>query len=310
MRILELYRSFAEEYMALPVITGEKTASERFPGAVNTYCIEALMQDRRALQAGTSHFLGQNFSRASGIRYLSREGRLEHAWTTSWGVSTRLIGALIMAHADDDGMVMPPRLAPAHVALLPIIRNEDDRRTVMSFVESLSQELAGQTYDGRPVRVEIDDRDMNAGQRSWDWVRKGIPLRAEVGPRDIAKNAVFLGRRDTDPSKKQSTPRGELVATVSDMLREIQGNLYQRASAFQGENTVDIESESDFYDFFKTGGGGFARAHWNGSTEVEERLKSDLSVTIRAIPVTDGEPGTCPFTGEASPQRVIFARSY
>ncbi|MFW6211624.1 MAG: proline--tRNA ligase [Spirochaetota bacterium] len=312
LRILELYRRFAHEYMAIPVIAGEKSESERFPGAVATYSIEAMMQDKKALQAGTSHFLGQNFSKASGIQYQSREGQLEYAWTTSWGVSTRLIGALIMTHGDDDGMIMPPRIAPAHIALLPIIRKEEDRAQVMRYVDALADELRSTHYDGAPIRVEVDDRDMNAGERSWDWVRKGIPLRAEIGPRDIEKNAVFLARRDKPPKDKTSVGRDELVSSAPGLLAEIQKSLYDRALAFRDENTRRIDSKDEFYEFFKGEGGGFAVAHWNGSSEIEEQIKSDLAVTVRAMPNGPEyeEAGTCPFSGEPSSRRVVFAKSY
>jgi prolyl-tRNA synthetase len=312
LRMLEVYRRFAHDYMAMPVIAGEKSESERFPGAVNTYTIEALMQDRKALQAGTSHFLGQNFSRAQEIQYQSRDGQREFAWTTSWGVSTRLIGALIMTHGDDDGMVMPPRLAPSHIALLPIIRKEEERANVMRYVDSLATELREARYDGAPVRVTVDDRDINAGERSWDWVRKGIPLRAEIGPRDIANNAVFLARRDRPPKEKAAVDRSELVERVGAILGEIQDTLYSRALEFRESNTRDIDSKEEFYDFFKGEGGGFAVSHWNGSREVEEQIKKDLSVTIRAMPsgAEYETGGTCPFSGDPSARRVVFAKSY
>ncbi|MFW5745219.1 MAG: His/Gly/Thr/Pro-type tRNA ligase C-terminal domain-containing protein, partial [Spirochaetota bacterium] len=195
--------------------------------------------------------------------------------------------------------------------LLPIIRSEDDRAQVMRYADSLANELRGQVYDGRPVRVTVDDRDMNAGERSWDWVRKGIPLRAEIGPRDIEKDAVFLARRDRRPKEKTSVGRAELVGTIGSILTEIQESLYRRALAFRDENTARIESKADFYDFFK-GAGGFAVAHWNGSREVEEQLKADLAVTVRAMPTGPEyeEAGTCPFSGEPSSRRVVFAKSY
>ena len=311
LKMLEVYRTFAHDYMAVPVIAGEKSESERFPGAVSTFTIEAMMQDGKALQAGTTHFLGQNFAKASEIQYQDRDGQRQFAWTTSWGVSTRLIGALIMAHGDDDGMVMPPRIAPSHAVLLPIIRDEADREKVMDYVKSLEAEIKAQSYDGQPVRVVVDDRDMNAGERSWSWVRKGIPVRVEVGPRDIAENAVFFARRDLPPKQKKSMPRAEFVQNVGAILTEIQAALYARAVAFQNENTRVIDTREEFYEFFK-GDGGFAVAHWNGSTEVEEQLKNDLSVTIRALPAGSDyeQPGTCPFSGEPSERRVIFARAY
>jgi prolyl-tRNA synthetase len=310
MRILEIYRTFAEDYMATPVLAGEKTAGERFPGAVATYCIEALMQDRKALQAGTSHFLGQNFAKASGIRFQSREGREEHAWTTSWGVSTRLIGGLIMVHGDDNGVVMPPRIAPAHVALLPIIRSPADRAPVLGYCDRVAAELRGRVYDGKPVEVVVDRRESNAGERSWDWVKKGIPIRAEVGPRDIEKDAVFSGRRDG--TEKASLPRERFVATVPETLAEIQRGLLDRAREFLKANTREIDTEKEFREYFAEDGGGFALAHWNGSAEVEERIKQELSVTIRCIPLgyESGGPGRCPFTGEPSKGRVAWARNY
>ncbi len=311
LRMLDVYSTFCHEYMAVPVVAGEKSESERFPGAVATFAIEAMMQDGKALQAGTTHFLGQNFAKAAEIQYQNREGAREYAWTTSWGVSTRLIGALIMTHGDDDGMVMPPRIAPSHVAILPIIRNEEDREKVMEYVESLASELRSQEYDGRAVRVVVDDRDMNAGERSWDWVRKGIPVRVEVGPRDIAENAAFYARRDLPPREKKSMPRAEFVQNIGTVLTEIQDALYERALAFRDASTRRIDSKAEFYEFFQSGGG-FAVSHWNGSAEVEEQLKNDLAVTIRAMP--DGpdyeEAGTCPFSGEPSRRRVIFAKSY
>ena len=209
-KMLEVYKTFAEEYMAMPVLTGEKTAGERFPGAVSTLCIEAMMQDRKALQAGTSHFLGQNFAKASNIQYSSRDGDKEYAWTTSWGVSTRLIGGMIMTHGDDDGMVMPPRLAPQHVVILPIIRNEEDREAIMAYCNEIAANLRKQRFHERDVEVVVDDRDINAGEKGWGWVKKGIPVRAEVGPRDMANNSVFMARRDT--GEKQGVDKDEFAA--------------------------------------------------------------------------------------------------
>ena len=196
-KMLDVYKQFAEEYMAMPVLTGEKTAGERFPGAVNTLCIEALMQDCKALQAGTSHFLGQNFAKASGIKFQSREGREEVAWTTSWGVSTRLIGGMIMTHGDDDGMIMPPRLAPSHVVILPIIRKDADSEAVMAYCNETAEMIREQVYAGRPVEVVVDGRDINAGEKGWGWVKKGIPVRVEIGPRDMANDSVFVACKGT-----------------------------------------------------------------------------------------------------------------
>ncbi|MEX0818694.1 MAG: aminoacyl--tRNA ligase-related protein, partial [Pirellulaceae bacterium] len=223
-RMLDVYADFAENYMAMPVIKGEKTEGERFPGAVQTFAIEAMMQDRKALQAGTSHFLGQNFSRVQEIKFQDQHGQEEYCWTTSWGVSTRLVGGLIMTHSDDDGLIIPPRLAPKHVVILPIYRNDEERSQVIPYCESLKRELEAQSYSDGKVEVLLDDRDLRGGEKAWQHVKKGVPLRAEVGPKDIAKNAVFLGRRDT--GEKRGIGRDELVATVSSLLTEIQDGLF------------------------------------------------------------------------------------
>jgi prolyl-tRNA synthetase len=315
-RMLDIYADFAENHMAMPVIKGKKTANERFPGAEETFCIEAMMQDRKALQAGTSHYLGQNFARSSNIRFQNEAGELQHAHTTSWGVSTRLIGGMIMTHADDDGMVVPPRLAPQHAVILPIYRDDAARAEVLAYCKSLQAELAAASFHGRPVLVTIDDRDMQGGAKSWQWIKKGVPLRIEVGPRDVASGSVFVARRDTGEKKGQ--PRGEFVATVAAQLQAIQDNLLARARAFRDAHTRVIESKEDFYAYFTPRNkekpeihGGFALAHWNGSGAVEEQLRADLSVTIRCIPLEgDLSPGTCIFTGEPSRQRVIFAKAY
>ena len=310
-RMLNVYKQFAEEWMAMPVLTGEKTAGERFPGAVNTLCIEALMQDRKALQAGTSHFLGQNFAKASGIKFQSREGREEIAWTTSWGVSTRLIGAMIMTHGDDDGMVMPPRLAPSHVVILPIIRKDADREGIMRYCQETAAMLRAQHYAGRPVEVVVDDRDINAGEKGWQWVKKGIPLRVEIGPRDLENGAVYVARRDRSPKEKAGQDRAEFVATVADVLGEMQNNLFEKACAFRAEHTREINTWDEFTAFFEEGGG-FALAHWDGSGEAEKKINDELSVTIRCIPFDceAGGPGQCVVSGRPSRGRVVFARNY
>ena len=232
----------------MPVICGKKTEGEKFPGAVDTYCIEAMMQDRKALQAGTSHFLGQNFAKASGIKFLSESGSQEYAWTTSWGVSTRLIGGMVMTHSDDDGLVLPPRLAPAQVVILPVLHKEEERARVLEYCDALKAELSAQTYAGQPVRVEIDKRDLRGGEKMWSWVKKGVPVRVEVGPRDVAQDAVFAARRD-DGSKK-SVPRAEFAATIADTLKSIQDSLFARAKKYRDDNTVEISSKGDFYSFF------------------------------------------------------------
>ncbi|MEO6846006.1 MAG: His/Gly/Thr/Pro-type tRNA ligase C-terminal domain-containing protein, partial [Chthoniobacterales bacterium] len=317
-RMLRVYETFARDYLAIPVLCGEKTESERFPGAVRTYCIEAMVQDRKAIQAGTSHFLGQNFAKASDIKFLSRTNTQEIAWTTSWGVSTRLIGTLIMAHGDDDGLVLPPRIAPSQVVIIPITPKEDTRAAVLEACDKLAASISAQSYQGEPIRVEIDKRDIGGGVKSWDWIKRGVPVRVEIGPRDLEKNSAAVCRRDKGHKEKDFVSMDELPPKLPAILEEMQSNLLQRATEFRDSCSQRIDSKEEFYDYFtaKNSGkpeihGGFALTHWNGSKEVEAKIKEDLKVTIRCIPFTDSpETGTCPFTGEPSRQRVIFAKSY
>ncbi len=322
-KMLGVYASFAQDYMAMPVIRGEKTAGERFPGAVNTYSIEAMMQDRKALQAGTSHFLGQNFSKAQEIKFLSAAGREEYAWTTSWGVSTRLVGALIMTHSDDDGLVLPPRLAPAHVVILPIYRNDDERGPVLDYCGKLQRELAAQTYDGASVRAAVDDRDLPRADKKWQQVKRGVPILLEIGPRDIAGDTLMPKRRDeTAGEKKPAVPRGEFVARVADQLTAMQQNLFDRALALRAANTRHIARLDEFEAFFTPKNednpeihGGFAIAHVVEGPETEAILAKH-KVTIRCVPVAD-EPGfetpvegKCLFTGRPTTLRVLLAKAY
>jgi prolyl-tRNA synthetase len=315
MRILDLYADFAEHTMAMPVIKGEKTAGERFPGAVSTYTIEAMMQDRKALQAGTSHFLGQNFSKAQEIKFQSEAGQLEYAWTTSWGVTTRLVGALVMTHADDDGLVLPPKLAPAQVVIMPIYRSDDERGEVLQYCATLEQELASQSYAGEPVRVRIDNRDIRGGDKKWQWVKRGVPVRAEIGPRDVAGGKVSLGRRDS-PGRLES-PRAEFIGGITKMLDEIQHGLHERAASLRNDATVQIDNLKHFEAFFTPKDeerpeihGGLAYSHFVESSEMDEKLKQ-LKVTIRCIPLGGGgEPGRCIFTGQPSTRRGVFAKAY
>ena len=320
MRMLGVYATFANEWLAMPVITGEKTAGERFPGAERTFSIEAIMQDRKALQAGTSHFLGQNFAKASGIQFLDQNGAHQYAWTTSWGVTTRLIGGLLMTHSDDDGFVLPPRIAPAHVVIIPIFRSDDERPRVLEHCRKVAQELRAQRYADSPVGVIVDERDERGGEKVWHWVRKGVPLRLEIGPRDIDKDAVFAARRDRAPKDKQSIARVDFVANIGSTLQEIQEGLFARARAFRDEHTRRIDDRDEFYAFFTSERdtedapapihGGFALTHFSGDLELERKIKDDLSVTVRCIPLEKTEPGTCPFTGKPSAQRVIWAKAY
>ncbi len=314
--MLQVYKKVAEDFMAMPVITGEKTLAEKFPGAETTTCIEAMMQDKKALQAGTSHFLGQNFSKASDITFQSAQETEEYAWTTSWGTSTRLIGALIMTHSDDNGIVLPPRIASAHAVLLPIIRSDKDRQAVMAYTERLAARLREKFYYGRLLTVEIDER--NTGARNWDWIKKGVPIRVEIGPKDIEKDSVFVGRRDKHHKDKTAIQTDDFVAAIGDMLDEIQETLFNRALAFQQENTRSFDDAAAFNSFFTPQNtekpeihGGFALAHWCGDGACEERIKERLNVSIRCIPF-DGkkENGHCIECGRDSRQRVVFAKAY
>lgn len=311
LKILNLYARFAEDYMAMPVIKGEKSESERFPGAVGTYTIEAMMQDKKALQAGTSHYLGQNFSRAFNIKFLTAQSKEDFAYTTSWGASTRLIGGLIMTHSDDNGLVLPPKLAPVHVAILPVIHKEEQRGEIMAYCDTLADELRQISFDHKPLRIEIDVRELTGGEKGWSWVKKGVPFRIEIGSKECQNNSVFVGRRDKEYKERVSFNRQQFLENIVSQLTELQNNLYRRAQSFQQQNTTVLDNKSDFYEFFTKTDGGFALAHWNGDPAIETKLKQDLNVTIRCIPIVEKrEPGKCIFSGENSPQKVIFAKAY
>jgi prolyl-tRNA synthetase len=318
--MLDVYAHFAEHFMAMPVLRGLKTAAERFPGAVETYSIEAMMQDCKALQAGTSHFLGQNFARASEIKFQSREGTQEYAWTTSWGVSTRMIGGLIMTHSDDDGLVLPPRIAPAHVVILPILHSNDAGSRVREYVHQVAPRLRALSLDGRPVVVEIDDRDARGGQKQWEWVKKGIPIRLEVGQRDIERGTVSLARRDRGIGDKMEVPSAELPQVVIEVLADMQDGLFERAKRFRMEHMRPIGSQEEFFAFFTPKNqekpevhGGFAVSPWCGSQQCEMKIKEALKVTIRCIPidpVEDGKMTRCVLCGAPKQAVAVFAKSY
>ena len=320
-RMLDVYETFARDHVALPVFHGEKSESERFPGAVQTLCIEAMVQDRKAIQAGTSHFLGQNFSRASGIQFQTRDGKQEFGWTTSWGMTTRMIGTLIMTHADDDGLVLPPRIAPTHVVIIPITPKEETRNAVLQAADKLAAQLRSVRYFDAPLEVEVDRRDLGGGVKNWEWIKKGVPLRVELGPRDLESGNVAVSRRDQPVKSKEFLTTEEFVKQAVSLLDSIQNNLLQRATAFRDANTKPIDSKEEFYAFFTAKNsskpeihGGFALTHWDGSRAVEEQIKKDLKVTIRCIPFDDPanppEGGICPFTGNPSPRRVVWAKAY
>lgn len=302
-RMLGVYAKFAEEFMAMPVIQGVKTESERFAGALETYCIEALMQDGKALQAGTSHFLGQNFAKAFDVKYATKEGKQEYVWATSWGVSTRLMGALIMAHSDDYGLVLPPKLAPIHVVIVPIYKGEEQLNEISKYANSLRDELME-----LGLSVKFDDRDTHKpGFKFAEYEMKGVPVRIAIGPKDLEKGTVEVARRDT--LEKAFIAQNDVVEHVSKLMTDIQENIYQKALDFRSETTKSV----DDYDSFKTAidAGGFVYAHWDGTAESEERIKQETKATIRCIPI-DGkkEEGQCILSGKPSTQRVIFAKAY
>ena len=302
-RMLDVYARFAEEWLAMPVIKGVKTASERFAGAEETYCIEAMMQDGKALQAGTSHFLGQNFAKAFDVLFTNKENKQEHVWATSWGVSTRLMGALIMTHSDDHGLVLPPKLAPIQVAIVPIAKNAEQLEALRGYVKPMIEGLRA-----RGITVKFDDDDTKKpGWKFAEYEFKGYPVRIAVGPRDMENGTVEVARRDT--LEKQVMQVADLVAKVEHLLEAIQSNLFQKALAMRENSTRAVDS----YDEFKVAieEGGFILAHWDGTAETEARVKEETKATIRCIPL-QGErtPGRCMVTGQPSAQRVIFARAY
>ncbi|PTM06060.1 MAG: proline--tRNA ligase [Bacteroidetes bacterium] len=301
--MLEVYANFVQNFMAIPVIKGVKTESERFAGALETYCIEALMQDGKALQAGTSHFLGQNFAKAFDVKYASKEGKEEYVWATSWGVSTRLIGALIMTHSDDNGLVLPPNLAPYQVVIVPIYRGEDQLVEISAKAKEIKQNL-----EKVGVSVHFDNRDTHKpGWKFAEYELKGVPLRIAMGPRDLENNTVELARRD-NMTKSVELMDG-IEQRIKSLLEEIQDNLFNKAQSFKDQNTHTVNDWEDFQ--VKIAAGGFVLAHWDGTAETEEKIKTETKATIRCIPLEgDKQAGKCVYTGQDSVQRVVFARAY
>ena len=302
-KMLNVYADFAENHMAMPVIKGVKSANERFAGALDTYTIEALMQDGKALQSGTSHFLGQNFAKAFDVKFINKENKLEYVWATSWGVSTRLMGALIMTHSDDNGLVLPPKLAPIQVVIVPIYKNEEQLRAISDKIEPIIENLRK-----RGISVKYDDADnKRPGFKFADYELKGVPVRLAIGARDLEEGTIEVVRRDT--LEKQTTGINGIVEYVENLLNDIQTNMFKKAVDFRTEKTTTVETYEEFKE--KIEEGGFILAHWDGTPETEERIKEETKATIRCIPlIGDKTPGKCMVTGKPSAQRVLFARSY
>ncbi len=303
-QMLNVYAEFAETFMALPVVMGLKSEGERFPGAVETYCIEAMMQDGKSLQAGTSHFLGQNFAQAFGVKFANKEGKLDYVWGTSWGVSTRLMGALIMAHSDDDGLVLPPKLAPIHVVIIPIFRTEEELNQLSSAVEPIMKALRQQGFS-----IKFDNRDTHKpGFKFAEWELKGVPLRLAIGPRDLQNGTVEVARRDT--KTKETRNLNQIIAEIPTLLEDIQTNIYQKALRFKTEMITEVNSFEEFKRVLdeKTG---FVSAHWDGTIETETAIKDQTKASLRCIPL-DAKPeaGVCVYSGKPSNKRVLFARAY
>ncbi len=304
-KMVNVYADFARNYMAIPVIVGEKTESERFAGAITTLCIEAMMQDGKALQAGTSHFLGQNFAKAFDVKYQTNEGGLEYVWASSWGVSTRLMGALIMAHGDDNGLVLPPNLAPIQVVMVPIFNKPEQLEAVLAKMKEIKEELVK-----KGVSVKIDDRDnLRSGFKFAEWELKGVPVRVAIGPRDLENNTVELARRDT--LTKESTSADSAPERIVSLLDEIEKNIYQKALSFRDSHIWKVDSWEEFKT--KIEEGGFLLCHWDGTSETEEKIKEETKATIRCIPFDScvcQEEGKCIYSGKPSHRRVLFAKAY
>jgi prolyl-tRNA synthetase len=303
-KMLGVYTDFVENYMAVPVIKGVKTPNERFAGAIDTYCIEALMQDGKALQAGTSHFLGQNFAKAFDVKYLNRDNQQEYVWATSWGMSTRLIGALIMAHGDDQGLIMPPRIAPIQVVIVPIYKGDEQKKVIDEKAIAISSQLKG-----LGIRVKYDDSDNNRpGWKFAEYELKGVPVRLALGARDLENNVVEIARRDT--KEKTSVSLDGLASYIATLLEEIQRNMFEKARIYRDSHITEVNSWEEFKEVLN-GKGGFISAHWDGTGETEEKIKQETKATIRCIPLSGKEEtGVCVYSGKPSTQRVLFALSY
>lgn len=318
LKMLEVYREFMEDVLALPVILGEKSPGERFPGAVSTYTLEAMMQDRKALQAGTSHYLGQNFAKGSGIRFSNKDGEVEYAYTTSWGTTTRMIGAMIMCHGDDDGLRLPPRVAPKQVVIIPVVPKPELEEQVFAYAETIAARLRKREFHGQPISVLVDKRDKRGGEKNWEWIKKGTPIRIEVGPRDLEANAMMVSRRDKPHKEKVKVSMDHIGDEVVNLLGAIQNSLYDQARAYRDANIrTDILTFEEMKKFFTPKNadkpeihGGFVRAKWCGDVETEKML-DEFKISIRCLPLDQSKSeGKCILTGRNATIDAIFAKSY
>lgn len=318
LKILEMYRSFMEEVLAIPVIIGEKSPGERFPGAVSTYTLEAMMQDRKAIQSGTSHYLGQNFAKASGIKFNNKEGETEFGYTTSWGVTTRMIGAMVMCHGDDDGVRVPPRITSKHVVIIPVVPKPELEEQIFAYADKIAAELKNVPYWGGTLSIHVDKRDRRGGEKNWEWIKKGVPVRIEVGPRDLDSHSVMLSRRDRAHKDKIKFACSQLKEVMVGILDEIQSNYYQQAKDYRDANIRhDIQTFEELQKFFTPKNtekpeihGGFVLAKWCGDAQTEKMLE-ELKVSIRCLPIKQsGTIGKCVLTGKPATLDAIFAKSY
>ena len=310
----KVYEDFQRDVLAVPSIPGEKTEAERFPGAEQTFTVEAMVQDRKAIQAGTSHFLGQNFAKAQNISIADKDNERRFAWTTSWGVSTRMIGTLIMLHADDDGLVCPPRVAPRQVVIIPVTPKEETKQAVLDHARELASRLSARSFHGRPVRVLVDDRDLGGGAKKWEWVKKGVPLRVEIGPRDLEKGSVCVSRRDRPAQEKEFLPEEDFVVGIDAILQDVQDELLRRATAFRDAHIRRVATLRELEENFAgDGDADWLLVPWDASPEQEEELAKRLRISVRCIPsgeMGSGEAVPCILTGRPTTRRVLWARSY
>jgi len=310
LQMLDVYQDVIENTLAIPTIPGEKTARERFPGAINTYTLEAMMQDCKALQSATSHFLGQNFAKSFNIQFTDQNEQLQHVWTTSWGLSTRIIGGLIMTHSDDDGLVLPPKIAPIHAVILPIIRKDQDAGLIIEYCQKLKEALGQQLFNQEPIRVEIDSRDLNGGEKYWHHVKRGVPLRIEIGLREVNGDSLAISRRD-QLGQKITQSRQQFIQELPHILQEIQSGLYERALNYQKVHSHHFTNLNEFKDFFANDqANGFAYVYSSDDESIEHLLK-EYKISARCIPLaTSQETGSCIFTGKQNAKKIIYAKAY